>query len=423
MVADLGEEALTPVRFCGFLNNLRATLAEVGRDAVKRALESMDEPRPSVHVDGQALRYRGKSEREWLSPFGKMKLKRRCYRGDGPDAGSSFPLDEACGMRDRFMTPDVEEMVAYSSALLTATEVEQLIAKTLPEGPSSTAVQNAVRRIGGEIDKHRATIEDSITKTDGLSSDGDVLVASWDGVMTPMREKGVAWREAGVATVSVYGQGTNGPEKLDTRFLARMPEEGMKTLVASVADQVERAKANHEYRAVVVLCDGKKDIWNAASRHPALQDCVSILDFYHASENLMKAAKAIFGDTDRATRWHKKIRDKLILDERGVDNAIRSMCRYRTALAIGSQQRKVVSNAIAYFRLHRDRMRYASFISRGLPIGSGPVEAAAKNIVQARLKRSGMRWTREGGQHVLDLRSYLKSGRWETMWSTLKAAA
>jgi len=67
-------------------------------------------------------------------------------------------------------------------------------------------------------------------------------------------------------------------------------------------------------------------------------------------------------------------------------------------------------------------MCYADFKALGLPIGSGNVESAAKNIVQARLKRSGMRWSRDGGQHVLDLRTYLKSGRWSSMWRVLKAA-
>lgn len=43
---------------------------------------------------------------------------------------------------------------------------------------------------------------------------------------------------SGVATVSIYGQGADGPEKRDTRFLARMPESGMKTLLAQIADQV-----------------------------------------------------------------------------------------------------------------------------------------------------------------------------------------
>ena len=202
-----------------------------------------------------------------------------------------------------------------------------------------------------------------------------------------------------------------------------MPEEGMASLVASVADQVVRAKARREFREIVVLCDGKKDIWRAAAKHEPLRDAVWILDFYHAAENLMKAATAIFGDTDQASAWHGKVREKLILDERGVDNAIRSMRRYRRKLDKGSKQHRIVGNAIAYFRLHRHRMRYAHFVARGLPIGSGPVESAAKNIVQARLKRSGIRWSRRGGQHVLDLRSHLKSGRWEPMWSQLKRAA
>ncbi|MFT4515234.1 MAG: hypothetical protein ACI91B_003948 [Planctomycetota bacterium] len=60
------------------------------------------------------------------------------------------------------------------------------------------------------------------------------------------------------------------------------------------------------------------------------------------------------------------------------------------------QRSKVVTNAINYFRLHRTRMCYPDFVAMGLPIGSGNVESAAKNIVQARLKRSCMRWSRHG---------------------------
>ena len=33
--------------------------------------------------------------------------------------------------------------------------------------------------------------------------------------------------------------------------------------------------------------------------------------------------------------------------------------------------------------------------------------------------RSGMRWSRDGGEHVLDRRTYLKSGRWNFMRDVL----
>ncbi len=424
MVEKLGADELTPFGFRRFLGGMRSLLAGIGRDAITQIVEDRDIRCSSIDVDGERLRYRGLSEREWLSPFGKITVRRRTYRGDGSAASSATPLDDMCGMRGRYMTPDVEEMAAFSAAMLTANEVEQLLAKVLPQGPSATAVQSAVCRLGTEIDAQREKIEDAIASESPLSGKGDMLVVSWDGVMAPMREdRGVAWREAGVASVSVYGNGAYGPEKVDTRFLARMPESGMKSLLEQVADQVVRAKHGRSFREFAVICDGKDTIWSAAATQPVLHDAVWILDFYHASENLMKAAKAIFGDGDEATRWHKKHRDKLQLETRGVENTIRSMRRYRQSLTIDSKESNVVKNAIKYFRFHRKRMRYAEFIARGLPIGSGPVESAAKNIVQARLKRSGMRWSRDGGQHVLDLRTFLKSDRWEPMWNTLTRAA
>ena len=50
---------------------------------------------------------------------------------------------------------------------------------------------------------------------------------------------------------------------------------------------------------------------------------------------------------------------------------------------------------------------------RGLPIGSGVVEAACKTLVTERMKRSGMRWREAGGQAILTLRGWMQSGRFE----------
>lgn len=424
MVAEVDRADMTAARFGSFVKGLRDLLAAVGREAFVQVLESKDPVQPAIDVDGERLRYRGMAEREWLTPFGLAPVQRRTYRGDGPGKGSVVPLDDACGMRGRFMTPDIEEMAAVGAAMLTATEVELLLGKALPEGPSATAIRNAVQKRGEEIAVHREAIEKALTEQAPLSSKGDILVASFDGVMTPMREAtDVAWREAGVATISIYGPGEEGPLKLDTRYLARMPERKMKTLLEQIVDQVDRVKRNRVLSKIALVCDGKDTIWSVASDHPTLRDAVWILDFYHAAENLMKAAKAIHGDDEVAAgRWHEKLRSKLLVDDRGVDNAIRTMRRCRAGLKANSERWNIVDNAIDYFRKNIERMRYVTFLAIGLPIGSGPVESAAKNIVQARLKRSGMRWSRDGGQHVLDLRSYLKSGRWEPMWAALLKA-
>jgi len=62
-------------------------------------------------------------------------------------------------------------------------------------------------------------------------------------------------------------------------------------------------------------------------------------------------------------------------------------------------------------------MNYFELQQKHLPIGSGVVEAACKNLIYARMKKSGMRWSINGGQTVLTLRSLILSNRWEQFWT------
>jgi len=170
MVGELGREELTPMAFRGFVSGLRGVLAAIGRETIEPVLQAKDEVRSSVEVAGEQRRYRGSVEAEWLTVFGKATVLRRTYRADGPGKISTVPLDDACGMRGRFMTVDVEEMAALGMAMLTAVEVEQILGKALPEGPSATAIRNAVHQRGEEIATHRDAIEAAVGKAAPLSA-------------------------------------------------------------------------------------------------------------------------------------------------------------------------------------------------------------------------------------------------------------
>ena len=144
-----------------------------------------------------------------------------------------------------------------------------------------------------------------------------------------------------------------------------------------------------------------------------------ILDFYHASSYIANVAAAIYGEgTSRAASWHQRWRNKLQLDRDAAQKLIRAVTRARDRVRRGTKRHDVLRRAIKFLRQNRERMNYAEFIGRGLPIGSGPVEAGCKTIVTARLKRSGMRWSMAGGQDVLNLRCHLKSHRWDHAWNT-----
>jgi hypothetical protein len=87
---------------------------------------------------------------------------------------------------------------------------------------------------------------------------------SWFRCGRATDSEAAGWKEAGVATVSVYKKGEDEPEREDARYFARMPESRMQTLVDRVAAQVAQAKAARPYRAVMVLCDGSDTIWRQA---------------------------------------------------------------------------------------------------------------------------------------------------------------
>jgi len=55
-------------------------------------------------------------------------------------------------------------------------------------------------------------------------------------------------------------------------------------------------------------------------------------------------------------------------------------------------------------------MQYPRYRKAGLMIGSGPVEAACKVVVGARLKQAGMRWSVTGADAVLAARTAVLGG-------------
>ena len=67
-------------------------------------------------------------------------------------------------------------------------------------------------------------------------------------------------------------------------------------------------------------------------------------------------------------------------------------------------------------------MDYWTYRRHGLAIGSGITEAACKTLFTQRFKQSGMKWSVEGGQVIVDLRVIYLSGLWSTVYETYVAS-
>ena len=61
-------------------------------------------------------------------------------------------------------------------------------------------------------------------------------------------------------------------------------------------------------------------------------------------------------------------------------------------------------------------MRSHEYLANGWPIASGPVEGACKNLIKDRMERSGMRWTEEMAEAIVQLRAIYLSGDLDRYW-------
>ena len=162
---------------------------------------------------------------------------------------------------------------------------------------------------------------------------------------------------------------------------------------------------------LVVTADDEKGNWTFSE---SLNTDVEVLDFWHAIEKLSLAADVAFGlDKKASKKWFKAKRQILRDDPDGVSKVIDAL-RYLLRKGRGSEE---IRKVLGYFRNNRSRMNYYHVAEEGYPIGSGEVEAANKMLVTHRLKRSGQRWGRDGGQGVLAFRALLKSDRFNRAWA------
>jgi len=206
-------------------------------------------------------------------------------------------------------------------------------------------------------------------------------------------------------------------ERLDTIRFARMPEAKKATLKSMLSAEVHAALTQRPELTVVKVADGTKDNWSYLDA--LVPEGEARVDFYHAAEQLKAALDAAYGENHpKGKVQFEKLRHVLLEDDDGVAKVIRALIYLRDR----HRRRKRIATVLGYFRRNRHRMDYAEALARGLPIGSGVVEAACKTLATQRLKRSGMRWRHAGGQAILTLRALVQSHRFEHAWRLLSAA-
>ena len=358
-----------------------------------------------------------------------MRVERSLDRQGHGGGRAVCPLDLRAGSIEGAWTPLAAKQAPWVVAHLTPQEGEELFALLGNMTPSKSTLDRLPKQLSVHWEAPRPHCEVRLRQEEALPDEAVTMAVSLDGGMAPMKDgqrqakhtharatgkapSGPAGsQEVGCATVS-YDDGHG--ERLCTRRMARMPEPNKATLKSQLTAAVRGALLQRPDLRVIKVADGAPDTWSYLGETRPLGE--EVLDFDHAAEHLGAALGAAYGegtptDQERVETLSEVLRDA----PEGVDTVMGALGRLRTRYP----RRQAIHKALAYFREHRHRMRYASLRAQNVPIGSGVVEAACNTLVSQRLKRSGMRWRTAGGQAILTLRALCQSERFERAWSLL----
>ena len=390
----------------------------------------------------------GLHPRRYVSLFGALPVPRTCYRTAGEPG--IFPLDEAVNFPDRCYSHYLQEWMNLLSLDHSFTEGAERLQHFFGVSLVESGMVLVAREGARDYDAYYAH------KTPPPpEAEGELVVVSVDGKGVPMIQSEAAKlqakpdtgdprpkkKEALVGVSYTVDRKERSAEDLAERLIdpeahrARRKEKGKEEepkgrnirRLASVkrakADVMREMRKDAERRdptqsqPLVVLLDGALGLWSLALGifHGWRGGVTFILDIIHVRNYLWEAAHALHGEGSEAGRIWVQERLEQIL-KGGVGYVIGGLKQTITKRSLKGNARQALEKAITYFEGHKKWMRYDEYLAAGMPVATGVVESACGSVVKKRMEGEGKRWSVEGAEAILLLRSLEKSDDYLAYW-------
>ncbi len=362
--------------------------------------------------------------------FGSISYQRWFFQNTQPNSPGIAPLDVRLGIVAARMTPALAEVTGRLAADLPQQAALAMLRERFSVKPSVEAYRRVVAGLATQV--RNVHDEEAIKQLiqwiqEARQSEGkhDVLVqVGRDGVFVQTRP---CWEEASCGTLAVYDRNR---KRVGTIYLGQMPESEQPTMTKRLTEVITGVLRGIDGKVPTLRyvtdagCHPQAYYREVLSKmkHPVTGRRLKWswgVDFFHTCEYVSQLAASIFGSgSERANEWAEQQRHILRHEPGGVSRVIGSATQQKRRN--GSKgTKKDYTGALNYLQKYRKHMDFAERKARGEPIGSGITEAGCKVIFNQRLKQSGMRWHRQTGQYIVDLRTANRSGIWHRIWSRL----
>ena len=418
-----GPRALLMAELC-----MLKAVVEAGRAAMQRWCERLGDGFVGSRVTHGGVRFRfvGRREKAIHGLFGLITLARAYY---APVAGGGkgwVPLAERVGIGGGY-TPGCQYFMAQFCAEQSYEQgIKQFHEVLRPDKRELVSLNKAfemVREVGHGLEEQRqrelteradepVAEREQITGTMAVSIDaGKVATRANERITDEGKKKyDCTFRDAKVTTVSAVTVDKEGQVHCSETSCVTGIEHADE-FFPRIEVEMSRRSGDLSTLLLVILGDGASWIWDrVADLAEPGQKVWHILDFWHACDHLAKIGKKLYGEGSEQfkacfERWRGLLWDGCVAVVIKELQDLHDSGRYNKTQCYDLQGE---SN---YFTTNKQRMDYPLYRHLGLPIGSGVVESACKNVVAKRMKQSGMSWTLDGAREMLQLRASVMSRR------------
>lgn len=389
---------------------LQQALNEAGLAAMGPMIKQFDTKGEPIRVNGVKHTVKNYAPEIYETPYGQQRVERYTYQTS--KGGRAYvPLENDARMVLN-STPRYAQMVSGKYTRLGADAICEDLLECNGRQLSRNYAKKLSDYVGTIVQCYESEWEYDVPTFDvpvhsiGISLDGTCILMHQEG-----------WREAMCGSIAFYD---STGERLHTIYCGASPEYGKERFKEKLSREIRHVQLHFPEALYVGVADGAKDNWAFLKQFTSCQ----ILDFYHASGYVSRAANVLFSPKDPKKKswlddWHHRLKHKQGASGRLLTSlqSTRESLSGKLAGKDYIERDEELRIVIGYFENNKSRMSYARHTKNHLPIGSGVVEAACKTLVKQRMGLSGSRWKEQGASCVLALRALkLTKGRWDQFW-------